>query len=544
MEWDGRVNLSNSKEEHLASLIRNKKWTNIYFADQEKMIKKLTKDATSLGIECENISLDPSQFAEFPPQNLVDLYNYCGFVNNYFSRLSISSDFISIHAPELLFLLINNRLFGNVFWHSYSSVPVLARPLLQPYVDQCAGAIFSLEDTHLENAKCPTYLVPQKSSTSNKFKAYMEIFAFSCGVYKDLPSTRIDDLSYNEMMLNLRPQHPSLCDVSFVSSSPLPLVPEQKYEEIVSSNSKMKQIFRVIDRIAKTNSSILVLGETGTGKELVARAIHKRSLRADKALVSVNCAAIPESLQEATLFGYEKGAFTGANEKKVGLIEKAHGGTLFLDELGCASMALQAKLLRVLETKKFSRVGSTKELAADFRIVCATNKDPEHQVQEGNFREDLRFRINSITLNLPPLRERKEDIILLADYFLETYQTQGQASIWDKKAKRCLTSYPWPGNIRELKHAIEFAAILDQDGVIGLDDLPQTVITGFQKRKVVTSSSGLHETRKISEREHIVKILEETKGNISQTAKKVGLTRPYLYEKIKALNIDINQYRK
>ncbi|BBM86919.1 sigma 54-interacting transcriptional regulator [Candidatus Uabimicrobium amorphum] len=376
---------------------------------------------------------------------------------------------------------------------------------------------------------------------------YFQLLSFYSDMSTEIPPFRLNELSYNELIQDIRPKHPYLSiatETKVDLSNQIPRGTKTRYANLVGGSSKMQDLFSTIDKVANSDASVLIIGETGTGKELVAAALHSKSKRNKYELVSVNCAAIPETLQEATLFGYEKGAFTGAQKNKSGLIEKANNGTLFLDELACASMELQAKLLRVLETKKFSRVGSTKEIAVDFRIVCATNVDPQQQAREGNFREDLWYRINSITLELPALREREDDVVLLAEHFANLYARRNKIDLpkWNQDTLTALRNYSWPGNIRELKHAVEFALIMDGDSVISFDDLPKHIT------QIIKSKSGfsgkLQEARSTSERDYFIQLLQETKGNVSQTAKKSGLTRPYLYEKLKKLQINIRDYRK
>ncbi|MBI5399339.1 sigma-54-dependent Fis family transcriptional regulator [Candidatus Saganbacteria bacterium] len=245
------------------------------------------------------------------------------------------------------------------------------------------------------------------------------------------------------------------------------------YCDLIGQSEPMKKLFAAIDSIAPTDSTVLVRGESGTGKELVARAIHKKSRRANDPFVAVNCAAIPENLLESELFGYERGAFTGALERKLGKFELADGGTLFLDEIGCMSLPMQAKLLRVLEDRVIERIGGEKGVPVNVRIVSATNIDFDQHIKENKFRHDLYYRLNVIPLNLPPLRERKDDLSLLIDYFLNKFNTllNKKISGFSPEALKVMKSYEWPGNIRELQNLVERVVVLSRQPVIAQAEL-------------------------------------------------------------------------
>lgn len=308
---------------------------------------------------------------------------------------------------------------------------------------------------------------------------------------------------------------------------------------LVGESSAIKHLKAQIDIVAPSSSMVLITGESGSGKELVARLIHERSPRQGGPFIEVNCAAIPRELIESELFGHEKGSFTGAVERKKGKFELADRGTLFLDEIGDMSKEAQAKVLRVIETKEFQRVGGGKNIKVDVRIIAATNKDLQEEVRKGNFREDLFFRLNVIPLRVPPLRERKEDIPLLVEHFLTLI-----ASEYGKPKKRLaeeaiklLTEYNWPGNVRELRNLVERLFIMSQGEVIRPEDIESSF--GLQ-------SSGIHsyfkfntlrEAREAFERDFILKKLEENNWNISKTAEAISLERTALYRKLKHLGI-------
>lgn len=247
--------------------------------------------------------------------------------------------------------------------------------------------------------------------------------------------------------------------------------------ELVYTSSKMRKLIETLKRVAKMDTTILINGESGVGKELIMKTIHEFSLRREHNYVSVNCGALPESLFESELFGYEKGSFTGANERRAGLFESAQGGTLFLDEIGEMPLKMQIKLLRVLQEKKIRRVGGTEEIAVDFRLVAATNRNLAEEVKQGNFREDLYYRINVVPIKVPPLRERREDVIPLVTFFLERFATQygESAKLTTGDVRRCLEHYDWPGNVRELENTMERIVALTPGDTIEVDDLPDYI---------------------------------------------------------------------
>ncbi len=302
------------------------------------------------------------------------------------------------------------------------------------------------------------------------------------------------------------------------------------YGGIITANPKMEEVLRLIDRVAPTDSSVLLLGESGTGKELVARAIHDRSPRAGQAFVPIHCGALPREVLESELFGHERGAFTGAVATKPGLIELADGGTLFLDEIGEMEPDSQVKLLRVLETRAFFRVGSTRQRTVDMRLVAATNRDLAEALKAGEFRQDLYYRINTITVTLPPLRERREDIAPLAAHFLEENAAYGRRRL-SAAALACLEGYDWPGNVRELQHAVQRAVILCEGEEIQPADLPADIQCGEPAR---TPASGSLEDM---ERQHIIATLRQVGGHRAKAAALLGIDPKTLYRKIQSYGI-------
>jgi two-component system, NtrC family, nitrogen regulation response regulator NtrX len=312
----------------------------------------------------------------------------------------------------------------------------------------------------------------------------------------------------------------------------------QSRYRIIGESVPIKALRQQLGLMAGTNGRVLIYGESGTGKELVAHAIHSMSPRAEEAFVEVNCAAIPEELIESELFGHIKGSFTGAQEDKTGKFQKADGGTLFLDEVGDMSLRTQAKVLRALEEQRFEPVGAAQSVQVDVRVVAATNKHLEDEIERGNFREDLFYRLNVIPFFVPPLRERREDIPLLADHFLREFTTSygRKAKELTPEAYRLLSEYHWPGNVRELKNLIERIVILNPQVRVDARHIPLNTARRPSERSGGRFGS-LQEVREAVEREYILKKLEETNGNVSRTAELLGLERSNLYRKMKTLGI-------
>lgn len=313
--------------------------------------------------------------------------------------------------------------------------------------------------------------------------------------------------------------------------------------ELTGNSLVIAELKEMINIVAPTNAWILIMGENGTGKELVARSIHHLSRRSHKPIVEVNCAAIPEELIESELFGHEKGAFTGATEKKRGKFDLAHEGTMFLDEVADMSLKAQAKILRILQEKKFERVGGNKLIDMDVRVLAATNKDLEKEMEVGNFRQDLYYRLHVIPLRVPTLRERKEDIKLLAQRFLLDFAAkEGQTQkVLTEDALALLMQHDWPGNVRELKNIIERLIILTPSNEITAKDIPLPNVKiengAFSVDSVVVAADLLKDAKMDFERQFIIKKLEENEGNISRTAEAIGLERSNLHKKIKSLKV-------
>jgi two-component system NtrC family response regulator len=300
------------------------------------------------------------------------------------------------------------------------------------------------------------------------------------------------------------------------------------FESIIGSSEKMKEVLDLAGRVAASDASLLITGESGTGKELLAKGVHFNSRRANGPFVAVNCAAIPEALIESELFGHVKGSFTGAVRDKEGKLELADGGTLFLDEIGDLRIDLQAKILRALQEREVDRVGGGKPVSVDVRVIAATNKDIERAVKEGAFREDLYYRLNVITLFIPPLRDRKEDIPLLASHFLKKFNTDADVRM-DASALSVLTAYGWPGNVRELENVIERASVLKRGSLITREELPDKLNkenTGVEDLILNIPEQGI--SLEELEKKLIIKALEKHKGNQTRAAEFLGITRPTL----------------
>ena len=310
--------------------------------------------------------------------------------------------------------------------------------------------------------------------------------------------------------------------------------------QMVGESRAMRDVYSRLSKVAATSSTVMLLGESGTGKELAAHAIHLNSSRASKPFVAINCATLTESLLESELFGHEKGAFTGAIAQKRGKLELADGGTVFLDEVGELSPAIQAKLLRALQTQQFERVGGTRSIKVDVRAIAATNRDLEAAVKAGQFREDLYYRLNVVSIPMPPLRERREDIPLLAAFFVAEYSRKCKRRVTgiSPEARRLLCAYDWPGNVRQLENAIERAVVLGATELIVPEDLPETVMEA--ERNVDQSSAGYHETIREAKRQLITRTLHQTAGNFTEAAKLLGIHPNNLHRLVRNLNIREN----
>jgi DNA-binding NtrC family response regulator len=314
------------------------------------------------------------------------------------------------------------------------------------------------------------------------------------------------------------------------------------FDQIVSQTKTMQEIFQLIKKVAFTSTNILITGESGTGKELIARSIHRQGNRKNGPFVAINCAAIPSELMESEMFGHEKGAFTGAHTRTIGKFEYANGGTLFLDEVSVLRSDLQAKLLRVLQEREIERIGSNKPIKVDIRVISATNSNLEDAVLRGKFRQDLYFRLNVVPIPIPPLRERREDIPLLAKHFLNKFNTAFNKKIpgFTEKAMEGLTKYHWPGNIRELENLIErIVVLLPGNEVIDLKDIPLEILMDSSQdiQSLETEKMGLIKIREAIEKRIILNVLESTKWNQTEAAKILKINRNTLIQKAKQLGI-------
>lgn len=311
------------------------------------------------------------------------------------------------------------------------------------------------------------------------------------------------------------------------------------FQNIIAKSEKMRHVLEQVSHIAKTDSSVCIFGESGTGKELIAKAIHLASARKDKPFVAINCAAIPETLLESELFGHEKGAFTGAVRSTKGLFAQGHEGTIFWDEIGDMPLSLQAKLLRVLQDQRISPVGSEKVVEVDTRIIVATNKDLEAEVKKGFFREDLFYRIHVIPVHMPPLRERKEDIPCLAEYFIHRFNRRMKKKVngMTPSSMQKLMSYNWPGNVRELENTIEYAMAMSQRDLITEDGILQT-------KDVPNKLHPLKEARATFEKGYLINLLETTKGNVSRAAELAGKYRADFYSLLKKHGLNPPDFKK
>jgi len=420
------------------------------------------------------------------------------------------------------------------------------RPMAVPHLDE--EPLF-LDRTgarsQIDKSKMSFFCVPIKEGQK-------VIGALSVDRLFKAPATMDDDLRFLTIISSLIAQkvlllHQIEKERELLNAENLRLRQElgKKYSfsNIIGNSRKMQEVFYLITQVAKSNASVLLLGESGTGKELVANAIHYNSLRAGKPLVKVNCAAIPANLVEAELFGYEKGAFTGANRQKEGRFELASGGTIFLDEIGSLALESQGKLLRVLQERELERLGGTRTIKVNVRLVAATNKNLANAVETGTFREDLFYRLNVYPIFMPPLRDREADILLLSDYFLVKYARE-----YGKDIKRistpaidALVQYHWPGNVRELENCIERAVLLCDDQVVHGYHLPPTLQTAEQTG--TQQSQSLEEAMERYEKELLIDALKTSRGNIRQASKSLHTTERIFGYKVKKYDINPRQYR-
>lgn len=305
---------------------------------------------------------------------------------------------------------------------------------------------------------------------------------------------------------------------------------------MIGDGAAMQRIYHFISKVAPTDATVLIGGESGTGKELAARAIHRNSKRSQKPFVAVNCAALNDSLLESELFGHEKGSFTGAIAQKKGRLETADGGTVFLDEIGELTPQLQVKLLRVLQERQFERVGGTATIKVDLRLIAATNKNLEEAIENGQFRQDLYYRLNVVSLEMPALRDRREDVMLLANYFADKYGTQCNRKLkgFSADARACLTAYDWPGNVRELENTIERAVVLGTTDLVLAEDLPEAML---ERGVNVTNPATYHTALAQAKKQIILNAMDQTESNLNDAAKRLGVHPNYLHRVVRNLNL-------
>lgn len=324
---------------------------------------------------------------------------------------------------------------------------------------------------------------------------------------------------------------------------PGPLAADLGFDKILGTSEAMQKLFGTLQKVVRTNANILIQGETGTGKDLVARTIHAHSFRRDNPFLAVDCAALPENLLESELFGHEKGAYTGADRVKRGQLELAHTGTLFLDEIGELSFALQAKLLRTLQEREFRRLGSERQINVDIRVISATSRDLRNEIVERKFRQELYYRLNAVTVSLPPLRDRQHDISILVNHFLSHYCQEYQLTPPEVRSDvgKLFAGYEWPGNVRELQNVIQHAVLMAESKSIGLCDLPEYLQPGSRPEL------SFHEVRdkeiETVEKPFLEDLLKKHHGNISKAAAEAKLSRKTIYRFAKRFNFDLSQFR-
>lgn len=325
---------------------------------------------------------------------------------------------------------------------------------------------------------------------------------------------------------------------------------EYNFSNLISADGKMQDVFKLVTKVLNNDITVLVYGESGTGKELIARAIHYNGNRKDKPFVVVNCASIPRELLESELFGHEKGAFTGAHQRKLGKFEIANDGTIFLDEVGELEMTLQAKLLRVIQEKEFERVGGNDLIKTDVRIISATNRDLKKAVENKEFREDLYYRLNSFPIIIPPLRQRKGDVLVLAEYFIELFKKKLNKDLkgFSRKALKLIYDYDWPGNVREMENTVERCVIISEGDYIDIEDFPMHIRAGSENKKVDFSGSFFDDSiiipfEKIKE-EAIRHALKITEGNIMEAAQRLDLGRATIYRLMEKFKIEAKDFER
>jgi Nif-specific regulatory protein len=375
----------------------------------------------------------------------------------------------------------------------------------------------------------------EKEKRSELKRAHQQLIKYADALNKTFLDLKDKNIKLEEAYRELAKTHKRVVKENVDLKNQL----ERQYQ-IIGESSEIKKVIADAIKVADSNATVLIEGESGTGKELIARLIHKSGSRKDKPFVVVNCGAIPETLMEAELFGHEKGAFTGALFKKIGLFETAHGGTIFLDEIGEMSPALQVKFLRVLQEGTLNRIGSSKPTTVDVRVISATNKDLEKMTGEGGFREDLFYRINIVQLRIPPLRERRKDIKVLAEHFLDKFSAERgiREMQFSAEAMKAILSYDWPGNVRELENAIERAVVMGDGTKIMADDLPIRK-TAVELEEGIEVGMTLKDAQDVFRKEFVKRTLTHTHGNRKKAAEIMGIQRTYISKLINEFDLEL-----
>ncbi len=411
------------------------------------------------------------------------------------------------------------------------SVSVIVSDIKMPEMDGMA----LLDHVLSHYSETPMILITAHGTVDNAVEALKKgAFDYVTKPFDMDELQQVVEKAYQTYLLNSRNYHPA--------------PEEQGRYDIIGRSRQMMEIYDAISKVADSPSTVLIRGEHGTGKELVARALHTHSSRSDKPFITINCAAIPQNLMESELFGHEKGAFTGAVSAKAGKFELADGGTLFLDEIGEIPVEMQVKLLRVLQYEQFERVGGVKTLKVNVRLVAATNRDLEDMIQENTFRQDLYYRLKVVPITLPPLRNRRSDVPLLIGHFLERFNQRLGKHIEGvtPEALECLEEYDWPGNIRELENVMERSVLFANGARLGINELPPEVLNRSElppTRPTMDSSGSLSlpemwkQEKERLEREMISQALDQTEGNVTQAAKILGISRKSLQKKMKELGL-------
>ena len=403
-------------------------------------------------------------------------------------------------------------------------------------VDMLMPGLSGLETVSLARQVDPTLMILMLTAYATIQTA---VEAIKRGVFDYLAKPFTADQLRSAVEQSLRQKQ--LLEENF--NLPEQLTNELGFDKILGTSEAMQKLFGTLQKVVRTNANILVQGETGTGKDLVARTVHAHSFRRDKPFLAVDCAALPENLLESELFGHEKGAFTGADRLKRGQLELAHTGTLFLDEIGELSFALQAKLLRVLQEREFRRLGSERQILVDIRVISATSRDLRHEIIGRRFRQELYYRLNAVTVNLPPLRDRQNDIPILANHFLSQNCQEYQLTPLDfcSEVLTLFANHEWPGNVRELQNVVQHAVLMAESKSIGLCDLPEYMQTG--SRAELSFLAFRDKEAETVEKPFLEDLLRKHRGNISKAAAEAKLSRKTIYRLAKRFSFDLAQFR-